>query len=151
MAGDDNIASKLGLSKLNMACLNKSAENVATLLDDAKTTSQRRNQIDEEDRTAVHYACQNKKEGAAILELLINRGFSLQLLTNNGSSPLHEAYRNGNSNAAQLILGLLRDTDNTTDMFSALELKEGNTPTSFGLSWWPHQRSKHVDDQMWLC
>lgn len=129
-AGDDKIASKLGLSKLNAACLNKSAEDVAALLGDAKTTSQGRNEIDEEGRTAVHYACQNKNGGAAILELLISRGFSLQMLTNNGSSPLHEACRNGNSNAVQLILGQLRDADNTTDVLSALESKdkEGNTP-----------------------
>ena len=127
MAGKNKIASKFDLSKLNAACLSKSAKDVAALLDDSATA---RNEIDEEGRTAVHYACQNKKEGAAILKLLVSRGFSLQVLTNNGSSPLHQACRNGNSDAVQLIIGLLQDTDNTTDLLSALELKdkEGNTP-----------------------
>ena len=129
MAGKDKIASKFDLSRLNAACLSKSAEVVAAVLDDSATS---RNETDEEGRTAVHYSCQNKKEGAAILKLLVSRGFSLQVLTNNGSSPLHEACRNGNNDAVQLILGLLRDADNTktTDLISALELKdrEGNTP-----------------------
>ena len=125
----DKIASKFGLSKLNAACLSKSAEFVAALLEDSSlSASQGRNETDGDGWTAVHFACQNKKGGAAILKLLIGRGFSLQDLTNNGSSPLHEASRNGSSDAAQLILVHLAESP--PDLSSALELKDrdGNTP-----------------------
>ena len=126
MEGKDKIASKFDLSKLNAACLSKTAEAVAALLDDSAIAQ---NETDEEGRTAVHYACQNKREGAAILKLLVSRGFSLELLTNNGSSPLHEACRNGNNDAVQLILKHLRDAAGNTDLNSVLGLqnKEGNT------------------------
>ena len=126
----DKIASKFGLSTLNAACLNKSAVVVAALLDDS-SQSQGRNEIDGEGWTAVHFACQNKREGAAILDVLVSRGFSLRSLTNNGSSPLHEACRNGNTDAVQLISGLLNENaESTSHLLSALELKDkdGNTP-----------------------
>ena len=122
------IASKFGLSKLNAACLHESVEAVAALLDDsAKTAGQGQNEIDEEGRTAVHYACQNKKEGATILELLLSRDFSLQVLTKRGSSPLHEACRNGNSDAVQFISGRL-NTGNALLSAFQLQDKDGNTP-----------------------
>ena len=122
-------ASRVGLSKLNAACLHESAKDVEALLDDsAKIAGQGLTEIDGNGWNAIHYACQNKREGAAILKLLVSRGFSLKLLTNNGSSPLHEACRNGNNDAVQLILKQLKDVGDT-DLISALEMKdkEGNT------------------------
>ena len=98
------MVSTLDPSKLNVACQNESTWVVATLLD---SDSRQDQDADEEGRTAVHYACQNMKEGAAILKLLNARGFSLQALTKRGCSPLHEACRNGNNATAQFISGWL--------------------------------------------
>ena len=124
---EDKLASKFGLSKLSAACLNKSVENVSSLLG-KESGSGRRAEVDGQGWTAAHFACLNKRHGPSILELLSNNGFSLQALTNIGRSPLHEACRNGNADSARFILGHLGGKSEA-DLTAALELKdrEGNT------------------------
>ena len=126
---DDKFATRFGLSKLSAACLCKSAQIVSTVLEESNSSSQGRHEVNGDGWTPVHFACLNKKEGPAILKVLVERAFSLQVLTNSGSSPLHEASRNGNSDCVRLILEHMLE-NSPADLETALELKnkDGDTP-----------------------
>ena len=130
---DDKIASKFALSKLNAACLNKSVQLVLAALEESSSSNQGRREVNEDGWTAVHFACLNKKDGAAILKVLASHGFSLQALTNKGCSPLHEASRNGNVECVRFILEHLLDKS-TLDLQSALDLKDKDSNTSLHLA-----------------
>ena len=96
---DPSKKGKKGSTPLHFAARRGNEEIVKVLLEHSKV------KVDEKDssgKTALHMAC---SEGQSrVCQLLLDNGADIKAVTNDNTTPLHDAILNGHSEVAEMIL-----------------------------------------------